>query len=190
MKDPYVVIGIGRSGTSTVAGILYYLGVKMGKTFLHANERNPMGYYEDVDVIEALNEGKVMDTLKSKQKKVPWGVKILSLVHYYKEILKEFPNVQFVIVNRDKEKTMRSLMKTMNKERAEKVFEIRSNIIHNIWEHYRDNAMIVNIDDLSEPDIEKAKAKVAGLAYSFGLSPSEKEIERAGVYLAFTSYGK
>ncbi len=47
-----VVLGMHRSGTSIVAGVLHKLGVNMGKNFLNANPGNVYGYYENVNFVE------------------------------------------------------------------------------------------------------------------------------------------
>ena len=44
-----VVLGMHRSGTSLVAGILYRLGINMGTAFRTPDTHNTTGYYEDVD---------------------------------------------------------------------------------------------------------------------------------------------
>jgi hypothetical protein len=44
-----VVLGMHRSGTSLVAGILERLGVRMGERFREPDVHNPDGYYEDLD---------------------------------------------------------------------------------------------------------------------------------------------
>ena len=44
-----VVLGMHRSGTSLVAGILYRLGVNMGSAFRAPDRHNTGGYYEDLD---------------------------------------------------------------------------------------------------------------------------------------------
>lgn len=44
-----IVLGIPRSGTSLVAGILYTIGVDMGNGYLQpADANNPAGYWEDL----------------------------------------------------------------------------------------------------------------------------------------------
>ncbi|KSW10770.1 hypothetical protein CF15_08305 [Pyrodictium occultum] len=50
-----IVLGMGRSGTSMVAGILHILGVNMGERLLGAHWSNPLGHFEDLDFVE-LNE--------------------------------------------------------------------------------------------------------------------------------------
>jgi hypothetical protein len=85
----YLVIGPGRSGTSTVARILHEkLNVKMGKNFVSSRAANPDGTYEDLDfwvVNKKLLHGemKVADWFYITQALVtdrqmndnPWGVK-------------------------------------------------------------------------------------------------------------------
>lgn len=49
-KDPYLVFGTGRSGTSFVADVLHNnVGICMGEEFVSANSWNPDGYWEDVE---------------------------------------------------------------------------------------------------------------------------------------------
>jgi len=50
-----VVLGMHRSGTSLVAGLLHAMGVHMGDDLLKADENNPHGYYEDCKIV-GLNE--------------------------------------------------------------------------------------------------------------------------------------
>jgi len=46
--DPYLVVGTGRSGTSTVARVMHEkLEIFMGEKFVPADKNNPDGYYED-----------------------------------------------------------------------------------------------------------------------------------------------
>ena len=44
-----VVLGMHRSGTSLVSGILSKMGVNMGKKLLKASVENPKGYFEDIE---------------------------------------------------------------------------------------------------------------------------------------------
>jgi hypothetical protein len=43
----FIVVGLPRSGTSLVAGILHQLGVVMGTDFPKPNHANPAGYWTD-----------------------------------------------------------------------------------------------------------------------------------------------
>lgn len=46
---PILITGTQRSGTSMIAGCLFYLGVYMGNNFLKKDIHNPTGYFEDVE---------------------------------------------------------------------------------------------------------------------------------------------
>ncbi len=47
-----IVLGMHRSGTSTIARILSEAGVNMGQRLMGANESNPFGHYENRDFVE------------------------------------------------------------------------------------------------------------------------------------------
>jgi hypothetical protein len=47
-----LVLGVPRSGTSTVAGVLHHLGVFMGERFPDPSPMNPRGFFEDQEIIE------------------------------------------------------------------------------------------------------------------------------------------
>ncbi|MFA6253931.1 MAG: glycosyltransferase [Candidatus Paceibacterota bacterium] len=46
-----LVLGMHRSGTSALAGILQFLGVDLGPNLMPASEFNPRGYFEDLDIV-------------------------------------------------------------------------------------------------------------------------------------------
>lgn len=52
------VVGTHRTGTSTVAGVLHYLGVNMGDNMKPAHPSNPKGHFEDMDFL--LHDDKVV----------------------------------------------------------------------------------------------------------------------------------
>jgi hypothetical protein len=88
-KDPYLVVGTGRSGTSFVAGIMHNdMGIHMGKEFPPANESNPDGFWEDMDfynlntalVIGQIPYTKFMNDAiaivrERREMGIPWGFK-------------------------------------------------------------------------------------------------------------------
>lgn len=55
-KVAILVLGMHRSGTSMLAGILDCLGVKCQKTPLNANAQNPKGYFESEHVVRLNDE--------------------------------------------------------------------------------------------------------------------------------------
>lgn len=50
-RQVVVVLGMHRSGTSAVAGCLQRLGVDFGPRLMPANDDNPRGYYEHIDLV-------------------------------------------------------------------------------------------------------------------------------------------
>lgn len=53
-KDPVIIVGPPRSGTSAVARVLHeQMGVCMGLNFVKPNKHNSNGFYEDADFIYA-----------------------------------------------------------------------------------------------------------------------------------------
>ncbi len=53
-KKLVVVLGMHRSGTSTIARALKVLGISLGENLMAAKDENPKGFWEDLDVV-ALN---------------------------------------------------------------------------------------------------------------------------------------
>jgi hypothetical protein len=47
-----LVLGVPRSGTSTIAGVLHHLGVFMGERYPEPTAMNPRGFFEDQEVSE------------------------------------------------------------------------------------------------------------------------------------------
>ena len=92
---PVLVIGCGRSGTSTVARILHNrFNVKMGETFEPPNDANPQGYYEDTALHYAnrkLTRGlgtypewfyfTQQEIKKRYEMNRPWGLKVNGLTY-------------------------------------------------------------------------------------------------------------
>jgi GT2 family glycosyltransferase len=48
-----IVMGMHRSGTSALAGMLHHLGVELGSRLMPASPANPRGYWEHLDVVVA-----------------------------------------------------------------------------------------------------------------------------------------
>ena len=47
MKTVYFILGMHRSGTSALGGMLNIMGLEFGSDLMVANERNPKGYFEN-----------------------------------------------------------------------------------------------------------------------------------------------
>lgn len=137
MNKQVVVLGMHRSGTSTVAMILKELGINMGDRLLGTNSGNPFGHGEDEDFLD-LNEMLIKDAkgswdfppkqdkLKSsfeshkdqikelidgKNVRTLWGWKeprTTLLASYYHDMLE---NVYYIYVDRDALEVAKSLKK-------------------------------------------------------------------------------
>ena len=125
--EPIIVTGVGRSGTSVIAGILHHLGVYMGEEFIPANKSNLTGYWEDKEFIK-LNAHlleyqitielwyKKISELVSKRQALgeKWGFKdpsITNLLNFYVQL---FPNALYINCTRDKDEIIESLQRTYN----------------------------------------------------------------------------
>jgi len=72
-KNIFVVLGVARSGTSTIARGLKALGVDLGAALIQGNQKwNPKGFFEDSDVVYKVN-GQAFKTLNF----APYGIQTL-----------------------------------------------------------------------------------------------------------------
>ena len=69
-----IVIGMHRSGTSMVGGMLSAAGVRMGRRLIRADRANPRGYFEDADIVD-FHRRLFREALPGTQRlHVDWGV--------------------------------------------------------------------------------------------------------------------
>ncbi|MHC3994932.1 sulfotransferase family protein [Thiomicrolovo sp. ZZH C-3] len=52
MQVCIAVLGMHRSGTSALGGVLHALGISMGQTLVEAKKHNPKGYFENKKIID------------------------------------------------------------------------------------------------------------------------------------------
>lgn len=116
-----IVLGPGRSGTSTVARILHnHLGISMGVRFREPNEANPSGYFEDLDFRD-LNEAILTNKLDPmvqnyeigqlfRKRQEPWGIKDPRISQLYFDYGKYVCNAQFIVAMRKPQLIVRSMM--------------------------------------------------------------------------------
>jgi len=146
--DPYLVLGTGRSGTSTVARIFHNkLGVFMGHQFPPTNETNPDGFWEDMDFYRA-NKSFVMGQISFPvwRKKVwttilmrralnkPWGFKESRMGHLIGLYVGFFDNPRIVWCQREKDLVIASLQRCYghDKKRAYALWRTREKTIDRI----------------------------------------------------------
>lgn len=131
MSRCIVVMGLPRSGTSLIAGILHRLGVDMGSGHLtRANRHNPLGYYEDarwqylsrrllgMGYWPKLHEDLLSDVVAGWQKLAEkcsasplWGFKDVRTAFLLEDLLPHLPDPRIVEVRRDFAASMRSLQR-------------------------------------------------------------------------------
>lgn len=136
MTKTVVVLGMHRSGTSAVAGMLTKLGVNMGENLYPPDHGNPLGHYEDVDFMDAntailraaggewhnppsdfqirvfgAREGqRVIDLINDRNAKHQiWGFKDPRTCLTLPLYLPHLPNAHFIIIKRDCHEIARSL---------------------------------------------------------------------------------
>ena len=82
-----VILGMHKSGTSMVAGVLEKLGVNMGKELLGPHWSNPLGHFENVKFVN-------LDERILKEAKGSWNNPPKRKIFYLlkKDFLKKFRN--------------------------------------------------------------------------------------------------
>lgn len=141
LKDPILITGAARSGTSLVAGIIHRHGAVSGETGKEGDQWNPTGYYENYEIIERIDKhllrGCGLDTLgQTNLPKEPlpaqdiradvfdiaigqgikpadsWYFKDAKLLLLYRSYIQSFPNSKIVLVRRDPSGIVSSCMRT------------------------------------------------------------------------------
>jgi len=63
-RNCIIVLGMHRSGTSAIAGVLKLLGVNLGRNLLPPNEFNQKGFFENIEILNLNNN--ILDVLSSQ----------------------------------------------------------------------------------------------------------------------------
>lgn len=78
-----LVVGIPRSGTSCVAGVLHHLGVYMGEKLIRPSKWNPKGLFHDLEFDAAMveaghgDDGPLREMVARRESLgMPWGVNV------------------------------------------------------------------------------------------------------------------
>ena len=124
-----LVIGMGRSGTSLLAGVCHHLGVFMGDRFMPTDNNNQSGTFEDIDffnVNRAKMRGVGVDyrrliTDRGNLYKI-WGVKDPALVHVLPDLLPLLgDDVRVIHAKRNNKAIMSSFERAYSQPRAKVV---------------------------------------------------------------------
>lgn len=140
MQEPIFIASPPRSGSSLTGLLLHSFGLWSGDT-KEANEFNPKGFYENLEIsqllIDYLRENdtenlgkkyqplildktdssireKIFDIVKSQGLKEdqPWFYKDPKIAICRNLLVDAFPNAKWIWVNRSQDRTIRSLMRT------------------------------------------------------------------------------
>lgn len=141
LKDPILITGATRSGTSLVSAIIHEAGAKGGMLNLDGSEYNPIGFYENHAIIQQVDKAilqaagfdplgqvnlppenfpgqdirqKVFD-IAADQGITPadtWFFKDAKLLLLFRSYIRSFPDSKIVLVRRQKEGIVKSCMRT------------------------------------------------------------------------------
>ncbi|WP_139180758.1 sulfotransferase family protein [Virgibacillus salinus] len=204
MSKQVIVLGMHRSGTSTVSMILQKLGVHIGDDLLGASPGNPYGHGEDMDFLKlnreilSYSEGtwdfpptrnrllknkhnfdkKISQLISEKRKHEIWGWKeprTCLLMPYYQSYLE---NPKYIIVDRDEQEVSDSLKKR-NKMPIKKGKHLHNRYTQDINEFIMtlssNDYYYINFKDLHS----NSEQIIYGLINFLELSPNENEINQA-----------
>ena len=90
MQKTVIVLGMHRSGTSMVSGILQYLNVDMGEDLLGKQWSNPLGHFEDLDFLNLNQE--ILASAGGSWNNPPKYEEIIALKDKYKLAIQELIN--------------------------------------------------------------------------------------------------
>ncbi len=128
MIDPFLVVGTGRCGTSTVARLMHTkLNIFMGEKFGPADVYNPDGYYEDLEFGKLNNDfayneeltykawdGLVTDVIEKRKEKELWGIKGAGVPELLGLYLGFFDDPKIIWCIRNTEDTIDSMCRSYN----------------------------------------------------------------------------
>lgn len=195
-KPPIFVIGVGRCGTSIIAGMLFKLGVHMGEMFLRPDKFNPTGYYEDMQIanldINYIN-GKIdrdewvetlQKTISLREKNKRWGWKTLSLGLLIDEFVDIVPDAQFIWCRRNMQNTIVSYAKLKSDFQYGFIEQLLPSVESHIISHLPANrTLIVDYEGISGQTVDE-------LIDFCKLTPTLKEKNRALAHLLAPIDGK
>lgn len=139
LKDPILITGAARSGTSLVAAIIHDAGASGGNIVMEGNQYNPTGYYENHDIISVVDKQILREAgfdplgqkglppanfdgkdiresvfrIAASQGITPgedWFFKDAKLLLIFRSYVESFPDSKFVLVRRQKEAIVKSCM--------------------------------------------------------------------------------
>lgn len=114
-----LVMGVPRSGTSAVAGVLHHLGVNMGRS-LEANAWNERGFFQDADFEAAITRalpswfpewqlfpGQEIESL-ARSRSGLWGVKSNRMAYVLDSFMRGAGEVKIITTSRPRSESIAS----------------------------------------------------------------------------------
>lgn len=163
---PVIVVGVGRTGTSTVCRLIHEkLGIRMFMTsFLRPDQWNPDGYYEDRLVKQTLKDVKrgaktVGEAARRihyefEQGTVPWGFKLQPLGKMPPGLLEAFEPRAVISCVRNRNVTMKSINGWRNwnhgMDRAAETYDRRSVAVKRILHGW--SVLVLDFTDKRDDD--------------------------------------
>ena len=171
--DPYIVVGVGRCGTSTVSSILHHkLDVCMGIRFGGAWNKlksNMKGFWEDVEisvpgrafVFGKLNYTDWIDHIlytaaKRKETNKPWGFKDTRTAYFLGFYLAMFRSPRIIYCKRDKDLVVKSLTThySFTPESASTFYDQRTMFLDNVLDKINADKLVIGFGKCQIPDTE------------------------------------
>jgi len=205
VEKTVVVLGMHRSGTSLVAGILEKLGVNMGKRQVGIHWSNPLGHYENIDfikmddkilkkaggtwdnppeisdILRLTSDKKLMSEIEKvvrRNEDVIWGWKVPTTSLTIELYLPFLTNPHFIVCYRDPEAIARSLKERDDMDR-EKALQLTDYYIRSIKEFFKRHPELKYIEIQYEELIENPKEIIYRLIDFLKINPTQKQINEA-----------
>jgi hypothetical protein len=203
-----VILGMHRSGTSMVAGILHQLGVDIGDELMEAGISNPFGHFEDKQFVDINNRilatcggdwlspppleiillqknqySKEIVDLINRNKSELWGWKDPRTTLTIDLYLPYLQNPYFIVCYRNVVDIATSLQKRagLEEDKSLKLIEIYNNRIDSFFKNHLNLKRL----DLSYEDIRKNPHKeIENIIHFLGISQDEKKIQQATRFVA------
>lgn len=164
-----VILGTGNSGTSCISKILHeQIDIPMGIKFVPSVTNDPKKFYEDDDIVklnskrdskskmDGNNPSLTLEQWRIEMKKHiekrsqnnnVFGIKdprIAEIWDDFKQIFEELSiEYKLIITKRDKESTVKSMMKYLSNQMASKIFDIRDEEINKITSNLKPSEYLV-----------------------------------------------
>ena len=191
MSRVVIVLGVGRSGTSVVGGILHNLGVDMGQEFVQSSPSNKYGTFEDREFFHfnrSYMDGKLDLSInphewsenyvaRRNERSNIWGVKEPAIAAMLPIFLAYLGNdVRVIVASRDKLSTIHSYMFAYHAREvtAYKWYENAQQSVDNFLDDWQGPTLQVFYDDLIDESTRETWVKrISDFAFDGMEKPKE-----------------